>query len=260
MVKIVRTNIPSSKGNLAAVVHYPYQHTERLAILCPGHLDSKDYTHLVRLAETLSAQGYTAVRFDPTGTWESDGSLADYTIEQQLRDVRCVRDALVAEGAYTYILLGGHSRGGLISILYAAHDPSISMVVGIMAPYALRRTVNEEKIAQWQKDGFRLSSRDVPGQNTTRVFRVPYSSLQEVERYNALDVVGSLRIPIVLVAGENDDVVLPEDVQRMFDDAHEPKAYMLIEGVGHDYRQSDREVAVVNERIMDQLKAFDGRR
>ena len=70
-MEIVQTKIPSSKGNLAAAVHYPETKTERLAILCPGYVDSKDYKHLVGLAEALSKQGYTVVRFEPTGTWES---------------------------------------------------------------------------------------------------------------------------------------------------------------------------------------------
>ncbi len=61
--KIVRTKIPSSKGKLSAVIHYPKNEFGKLAILCPGYLDSKDYKLLVGLAEVLNNIGYTVVRF-----------------------------------------------------------------------------------------------------------------------------------------------------------------------------------------------------
>lgn len=78
-MKTVKKTIPSSKGNLAAVVHYPDLQTDKLAILCPGYLDSKDYKHLVGLSAALCDKGCTVVRFDPAGTWESGGEISDYT-------------------------------------------------------------------------------------------------------------------------------------------------------------------------------------
>ena len=130
-MEIVKTNIPSSRGSLAAAIHYPEQKTGRLAILCPGYLDSKDYKHLVGLAEELDKQGYTVVRFDPTGTWESEGHIADYTTTQYLEDIKHVLEYMLKQEDYTYILVGGHSRGGQVSILYAARDPRISVGLGI---------------------------------------------------------------------------------------------------------------------------------
>ena len=123
--KIVKTKINSSKGEISATIHYPESKTNRLAVLCPGYLDSKDYTHLVRLAEALCKEGYTTVRFDPTGTWESEGYISDYTTTQYLEDIKSVIDYMIKESEYNYVLLGGHSRGGQVSILYAARDSRV---------------------------------------------------------------------------------------------------------------------------------------
>jgi len=153
--------IPNLNGqSLAAVIHRPAVKTEKLAILCPGYLDTKDYTHLTMLAEDLASQGYTAVRFDPTGTWESDGDISEYLTSQYLKDIESVLEHMLAEGGYSYILLGGHSRGGQVSILYAARDLRISEVLGIMPSHA---PVEGKRREDWESAGVSNSSRDIPG-------------------------------------------------------------------------------------------------
>jgi hypothetical protein len=73
-MKTETIKIPSKDNkNIAAAIHCPDIDTDRLVILCPGNVDSKDYDHLVKLAKAFASQGYTAVRFDPIGTWEFAG-------------------------------------------------------------------------------------------------------------------------------------------------------------------------------------------
>lgn len=112
MEHLKRKIILSTKGNLAVTVQYPNKQTDRLAILCPGYLDSKDYKHLVGLSKELSKQGYTVARFDPTGTWGSEGEILDYTTTQYLADIKNVFEYMLKENNFEHTLLGGHSRGG----------------------------------------------------------------------------------------------------------------------------------------------------
>ncbi|OGF23274.1 hypothetical protein A2Y83_00120 [Candidatus Falkowbacteria bacterium RBG_13_39_14] len=107
----INTKIPSSKGNLAAAIHFAETETGELAILCPGFLDSKDYNGLHNLAEALNKKGYTVVRFDPAGTWESEGDISEYTVTQYLEDIKNILEYMLKQSAYKEILLGGHSQG-----------------------------------------------------------------------------------------------------------------------------------------------------
>ena len=249
----IKKTIPSTKGNLAAVIHYPATKTERLAILCPGYLDSKDYKDLVGLAEVLRRQGYTVVRFDPTGIWESEGEISDYTTTQYLEDIKGVLEYMLKENTYTYILLGGHSRGGMVSILYAVCDPRISIVLGIMPSFG--RSMAGRRREEWKETGVSISTRDLPdNKDKKREFRVPYSHVEDRDKYNVVEDVKKIKVPIILVAGELDDVVLPEDVKRIFDNANEPKKFVTIAGIRHDYRYNDGEVKIVNENILEKLK------
>ncbi len=252
-LQIVKTKIPSSGGKLSAVIHYPENETGRLAILCPGYLDSKDYEHLVRLAEDLNKAGYTVVRFDPTGTWESDGDISDYTTTQYLEDIKNVLENMLHKRGYKHILLGGHSRGGQNSILYAARDHRISMVLGIMP--SCHRTMVGERYEKWKKDGVSIAYRDLPGnKDQRREFRVPFSHVEDREKYDVVKAVKKIKAPIILLAGEWDDLVLPEYVKEIFDNANQPKKFLMIPGIGHDYRYSDREVKLVNKEILKMIK------
>lgn len=254
-MKIEDTKIPSSKGNLTATIHYPEKKTERLAILCSGYLDSKDYKHLVGLADDLSKQGYTVVRFDATGIWESDGDISDYTTTQYLEDIKNVLDRMLRQADYTHILLGGHSRGGQVSILYASRDPRISLVLGIMP--SSKRTMAGLRYEEWKEKGSRISYRDLPdNKNQKKEFCVPFSHAKDIDQYNVVEDVKRIKVPIILVAGELDDTVLPEYVKEIFDSANEPKKFLIIPNIGHDYRYNDSEVEMMNEKILKQLNSI----
>jgi len=243
--------IPSSKGNLAVAIQCPKKLTNRLAILCPGYLDSKDYKHLVGLSEELSQKGYTVVRFEPTGTWESEGEISDYTTTQYLEDIKNVLEYMLKENTYTYILLGGHSRGGQVSLLYAARDSRISFVLGIMpssGPMVGRRR------EEWKETGVSVSQRDLPdNRQEKKEFHVPFSHVEDRDKYDVVGDVKNIHVPVVFIAGELDDLVLPEDVKEIFNNANEPKKFITIVGIGHDYRHNDDEVKMVDEKIIENL-------
>ncbi len=254
-MEIKRIKITNSDGmNIAAAVHYPEVDKNYLAILCPGNLDSKDYNHLIKLAEALAIEGYTAVRFDPLGTWESEGSDSDYSVTQYLKDIKTVLDFMLKQKAFDKILLGGHSRGGEVSILYAAQDPRISMVLPIMPPTPISdEELQEDKFMNWKKNGFNISVRDVPASDTTKSYKLPYGHVMDRLKYNVIDAVKNIHVLIIFVAGELDVICTPEEIKIIFDNANEPKKYIFIKGIGHDYRHNLSEIDQVNEEIVDAL-------
>ncbi len=245
--------IPSPKGDIAAVVHRPDELTDKLAILCPGYLDSKDYDHLVGLAHDLTAKGYTVARFDPIGTWESGGEIADYTTGECLENMKAVLEYMLKARAYKQILAGGHSRGGFIAMLYALREPRISAALAIMPPCSLIRRGNEWKMEEWKKTGFKTSKRDVPNSSDYKTFTVPYSQVLEGAKFNVLEEIGQLKVPVVLVAGELDRVITPAEVESIYQQANEPKQLIVLPGIGHDYRHRLEEIKKVNEQILASL-------
>lgn len=81
------------------------------------------------------------------------------------------------------------------------------------------------------------------------VLRSPFTSLPDVgkvhypwlplgwllsEHYPSIDRIGALSVPVMVIAGDRDDIV-PESLSRkLFDAARNPKRYLLVPGTGHN--------------------------
>lgn len=253
--------ITSKKGNkIAASIHKPMGNDlHTLAVLLPGFLDSKDYTHLVKLGEDFSRYGITSIRFDPTGAWESEGKIEDYSCSQYLKDLKDVIYYMQGnEEEFVQTILVGHSLGGMIGLIYAGTENDVDAVAGIMPPASqLAPKGIQGTLREWREQGVKLSTRDEPlGDQKEREFTVPISYIEDAGQYDVLKVIDQINIPLMLIAGELDDKILPEEVRVIYDKADEPKEWVLLRGVGHDYRLEDRKIEKVNKEIVRFLKEY----
>jgi uncharacterized protein len=81
------------------------------------------------------------------------------------------------------------------------------------------------------------------------VLRSPFTSLAEVgrvhypwlpigrllvDRYPSIDRIGSLTSPVMVIAGDRDDIVPESLSKKLYDAAPEPKRYLLVPGTGHN--------------------------
>lgn len=252
-----KVQIPSTKKRkLSAVVHDPPQGvSNKLVVLLPGFLDSKDYQHLVQLSKVLAENGFTCVRFDPTGTWESEGEIVDYTISQYLRDIQAVIDFMSERASFKKIIIVGHSLGGALSIVFAVVGDSVSAVVNIMGSTFVSFENFEEMVVNWSKEGVKMSTRDLPDNKEQSIeFKVPYSFIEDSLKYDVFDIVGELTQPLLIVAGKRDDKVSPEHLREVFEKVKKPKQFVVLEGVDHDYRFSDKGIAAVNKQVIEFLE------
>ncbi|MDP1884428.1 MAG: alpha/beta hydrolase [Candidatus Moranbacteria bacterium] len=97
------------------------------------------------------------------------------------------------------------------------------------------------------------TARDLPeDRNKDIKFEVPYSHIEDKDRYNVLESVKKIKVPVILIAGELDDIVLPQEVEKIYDNANNPKRFVIIPGVDHDYRQNDEKIRIVNAEILKQ--------
>ncbi|MEP4546050.1 MAG: hypothetical protein ABJ000_07710 [Saccharospirillum sp.] len=85
----------------------PY--TDKVVILCPPLFDEyrRTYRALSELAMAIAERGAHAFRFDYYGTGESQGDLAEATIEGWLSDIETsIAEAVAVSGASQVVLLG----------------------------------------------------------------------------------------------------------------------------------------------------------
>ena len=245
-------HIPSSIGDISANF-FESDAKDKLAVLCPGYLDSKDYCHMMRLSSDLADAGYNVICFNPTGTWDSGGEVTNYSVTQILQDIESVIVFMHRKESYKHLLLGGHSLGGVVSLLYAQRHDNIDVVLGVMPPYSVKRTNSEEQLKAWELTGNKISERDIPGDDSHRKFRVPYSFVQDRLKYNIIDSMQDYRGKTILLAGEADELVKAADVERIYLAANEPKEYIVANGIGHDYRHHQDQIQIINDLLLEKL-------
>lgn len=250
--------IKNSKGlMLCAVIHIPDKNKIYPAvILLHGFTGYKEEPHIEKLAKTLARNGFAAIRFDCSGSGDSDGILEkDYLMSNYLKDI---------EDVYSYISnleyvdrnkigIWGHSMGGELAVIFAASHSEIRACVAVSATTEMRLSQWAQNIInEWQKTGWFDKEYSKDGSQ----IKIPYSFIEDADKYNALDYVKKLTCPMLVILGTVDDVVVPENTKEIFNAANSPKELAEIEGMGHDYKKHQKYIIMVNNKILSFLKKY----
>jgi dipeptidyl aminopeptidase/acylaminoacyl peptidase len=250
--------IKNSKGlNLCAVISYPDKNKQYPAVLIlHGLIGYKEEAHLAELAKLLTKSGFVAIRFDASGSGESQGSFEeDYSSTNYLKDIKCVYGYIQKLDFVNKDRIGifGHSMGGMLSIVFASQHPEIKTCIAVsptttlIAANAIQGIINE-----WQEIGyfFRKTS------HGESAIRVPVSLIVDANKFDALDYIQKLTCPFLMVIGLIDEVVSPDDSRRIFHLANEPKELVEFKNIGHDYKKHPELIKKVNKKVLDFIKKY----
>jgi len=223
------------------------RNSEKLAIIIPGRLDTKDYASCVSHVKYLSKKGFLAVAFDPPGTWDSPGDIELYTTTNNIKAV----NEIIKRLGNKPTLLVGHSRGGAISMLVAVSNPSVMGIVVVMASFGIPTPPEVESL----KDGYKVSHRDLPpGSSKTKEqkeFRLPMRYFEDAEQYDPVTAIQGLKKPKLVCYGTKDRFVAPEEVRQIYENTPNPKMIQEFDSE-HDYRLFPKVIEGV-EKAMDKF-------
>jgi uncharacterized protein len=248
--------IKNSKGlKLASIFNFPDKNKKYpTAIILHGFTGYKEEAHLEKLAKKLVEFGFVTVRFDTSGSGESDGRFEeDYSMSNYLEDIGCVYDFIkkLEFVDRDKISIFGHSMGAALSIIFASMHSEMKMCVAI-SPLTLMIKGNGVKAAleRWEELGWFYKQMSKNGKH----IKIPFSFIEDSNNFNVLNFVGKLRCPLAVVVGLIDDVVDPSNSKQIFNAANEPKELIEIQGIGHDYKRYPELIEIVDEKIMNFVK------
>ncbi|MEK7096265.1 MAG: alpha/beta fold hydrolase [Patescibacteria group bacterium] len=232
-----------------AVYSQGNKNAEKLALVLPGRLDTKDYAHMRSHVDFLAEQGFYALSFDPPYSWESPGDIANYSTTNYIKAV----NELIEHFGDKPTLLVGHSRGGAAAMLVSAQNPHVIALVLAMANYSVPTPPNPDRI---QGDVL-IESRDLPpgSQRTVeqKEFRLPLAYFEDAKQYKPAEALKQFKGPKLIICGTRDTFITPEKVKETFSQLTEPK--MLLElDTEHDYRLHREMVEAVNNAIGELIK------
>ena len=135
-------SIPSGEVTLAATLTEPSERRSSTAVVLvagrgPNDRDEKLGPHkpLRDIADYLTRQGITVLRYDKRGVGESTGAFGASMLSDFVADAKSALEHLRGTGRYSRVGLIGHSEGGLIAESIAAESPAdVDFIVLLAAP------------------------------------------------------------------------------------------------------------------------------
>ncbi len=240
-----KLKIKNRKNQNIAVILEKSGNPKGLAFVMHGLGGFKEQPHIATFAQAFKDKGLTVVRFDTTNTYgESDGDYADATTTNYFEDLEDVTEWAKDKSWYKEpFYLAGHSLGGISTILYAEKYPKcvkglapISTVVSGKLSMETERFQKEKD--DWEKTGWReQKSESVPG----LVKRLKWSHMIDRMKYDVLPEAHKLSMPVLLIAGTEDDSTPPPHQQILFDAiTHSNKEFHIIQNAPHTFREPEQ--------------------
>lgn len=214
----------------------------KLTILLPGYVESPDYRHLVAIDEKLTTLGYTVVRVDVCNLWQT-GDGQNYSTTGYINQVKDIVTSYLPQKP-TEIVLIGHSLGCLVALQIGNIFSEVTKIVCLSPPATLNNSDHK-----WV-DGFRTSKKDLPTDPTAFTsFTVPFSFTLDRSKYSMTDSFNNNKKPLLTIIGSEDQASLGlENILTSL----KPSKFMKIEGMGHDFRQSE----VLCQRVAAEIVSF----
>lgn len=242
-------NLVQTKSFALAVYTRGDPASDKLAIVTPGRLDSKDYAHNTSLVDFLATKGFFALSFDPPGTWESAGGIELYTTTNYLKAV----EELIGYYGSRPTLLAGHSRGGTVAMLVAPTNPHVTAFIAILSSTGAPDAPDASRLV----DGAVISYRDVPPGNSKteeqRRFDLPLQYFIDGGQYDARTGLSHCTKPKLFFYNTEDDVNKLEKVG--YETSPEPKMIHPLH-TEHDYRYHPLIIKEVNNIVGQFLEKY----
>lgn len=189
------------------------------------------------LADELAAEaGWAVLTFNFRGTGSSAG---DFSLAGWLGDVHTAASFLHDRPEIDGVWLVGASTGGSLAICAAAEDPRIRGVATLASRSDFSDWAAEpERFLSHAREIGVVSSADFPADAEAWG--------RELREIRPADVVAKLPPrPLLLIHGDDDDVVPPTDARELADAYGDGAELRIVKGAGHRLRHDPRGVAVL---------------
>ena len=203
---------------------------DKIVIICHGFAGNKNRNFIHLLDDYLIKNNFSVLIFDFTGNGESEGEFSDGTYTQEIDDLGKAVD-FVEKIGYKKICLMGHSMGGAVSILRASRDKRVNCLISIASPgedkfrFRKKYVNTEEKRKQLDKQGYVIMEKN--NKRLTKEF------LDDAEKKDLKEAVQKIKIPFLMIHGEDDETVPLHEAKELYKDANEPKALEIISHADH---------------------------
>ena len=212
--------IRTDDGIDLAAWYFPVDGGGPAVLMCHGN--GGDRSMRAPLAAALNRMGMSVLLLDYRGFGGNPGRPTE---EGLAADARAAQTWLAAQPGVERMVYFGESLGAAVAVGLATERPPQALV--LRSPFT--------------------SLGDVAA------VHYPWLPVRRLlmDRYPSLERIASVRGPVLMIAGDRDDIVPEAMSRRLFDAANEPKRYVVVPGAGHN----DLDL-LAGPRMLDEIGRF----
>jgi len=219
---------PDTKGKFPAVA------------LCHGYPgDAKN----MDLAEELAFNNIVSFVFYYQGAWGSEGTYSLKALDSSSRDaIEFLRSKPFVDPKRVGV--NGHSMGAVPASKRLSTDPTLKTGV-FMAPNAdLTTRVTKENIDKYVERLMNMGKGKLNALNPdTLKSELPWIA----KNSNPKDNIKSVKVPLLFIVGSNDTATTAEACKILYENANQPKQFILIDGADHIF--SEHKVPLISNIV-----------
>jgi len=202
---------------------------------------SRHTSILKDICKKIAAKGFSALRFDFSGNGQSQGDFSQSSYTKHIKEMKQAVSFLSDMGISRFGL-GGHSMGAAIAIFTALQTENITGVctlAGRLGSSDLSSIFTKEQLNQLQQSGI------MSFKSRGRSLQLSESFFSDMQQYNLPDALKSLKIPLMVVHGDQDEII---SVQNAFQ-AKELKPDLTLEiipGADHMFMNPEHRTRIAD--------------
>lgn len=218
-----------------------------LVILFHGFTGFKSETHRIflKLSRLLEKKGMAVLRFDFSGSGESDGDFEEMTFSSEFIEAEAILDYARALPNVDQSRIGllGFSMGGAIAGTLAGKRSGDIKILVLWAPATmkiLKRNLTSRLASAWRDE---RGCYDLDGLWLNAGF------LEDLAGWDSLSSISNFNKEVLIINGSEDSTV-PVEVARQYQEVLLKKAGLeIIEGADHTFTRHDWETEVLKKTV-----------
>ena len=220
-----------------------------LAILLHGFTSTKDRPHTILAASAMREAGFATLRFDLYGHGESGGEFRKHTLYKWISNTLAVID-YARERGYTDLFLSGHSQGGLVAALAAGMEPDRIAGLVLRAPaFLIPPGAREGSLLGYSFDPDRIPD-SIP---VIKGLELDGNYIRVAQTIHAEEAADRYKGPVLILHGDEDDTVPPEDSRRMAQRYQRCELAVMAGETHHFDRHPEQMREIIREWMKKQL-------
>ena len=215
-----------------------------------GFTGNKSEAHrlFVQFARNLCNAGFVVLRIDFRGSGDSEGEFEEMTLPGEVSDAKKCLDFLEVQSQIDKERTGviGLSLGGRVATILASEDERVKSVVllspalGPLREVFASLAVHEAAMKLEQGEAVKVSNG----------WYLKKSFFDTIDEPVPLDVMVKIKVPILIVHGDGDQVVPVETSKRGYEiirDLNERNELYIVEGGDHTFSERDHTLEVIRK-------------